>query len=219
MTVGEGIFYSTVLLVIAGFFYFISINSKWKIVAKIIGGLVLLGLVIGGGFWAYDSYENRLLPKEELIAVTGYMGIELGAPRVEVTLAHGLPESESENTRNDVRSIILNYDGFAVWLTSLEPEVIPNTVYRVCTLRNQLYSTDHEILGINHSSSEETVRDQFGLTSSESISKDGTERLLNYKDLNITFQLTAREVSLICMSVSEMSFVEEYGATDAKVSN
>ena len=113
MSLGEGIFYSTVLLVIAGLFYFISINSKWKIVAKTARGLVLLGLVIGVGFWAYHLYGNRSFPKEEIIAVTEYMGIKLGAPRVEVTLAHGVPKSESEIRTDDETSISYIALGFS----------------------------------------------------------------------------------------------------------
>ena len=61
MTLGDGIFYSTVLLVLAGSVYFISVNGKWnpvgkvlKLAGKVIGALVLAGVAIIGAFMGYE---------------------------------------------------------------------------------------------------------------------------------------------------------------------
>ena len=194
MTLGDGIFYSTALLVIAALLYFISINGKWMLVGKIAGGLVLAGLIYVGGFVAYDLYDNRPMP---IVAVTEYMGIELGAPRVDVTLAIGEPDSALRKTR------LLVYDDFTVSLT----DEAPNRVSSVCT-RN--YANNNGLLGIAHNASEARLLDTLGPPSSESINSEGTSKILNFEALNANFRITAGRVNSICMDNSASSFFEEY---------
>jgi len=57
MTIGDGIFYSTILLVLAGAFYAISVGDKWKAVGKVFSVPVLVAAICGVIFYASDQYQ------------------------------------------------------------------------------------------------------------------------------------------------------------------
>src|SRR5262245_57158449 len=89
MTVGSGILWSTVLIVLAVGVYQVSVRRKWKIVGKIFGGLIFVAIVAGGGLWAWDRYENR--PK----VVELLDGVRLGMSPLDVKLAKGEPQNDA----------------------------------------------------------------------------------------------------------------------------
>ena len=49
MTLGAGILWSTVLLILSAVIYLISVRSKWKTVGKVFGVLFVIGAAIAGG--------------------------------------------------------------------------------------------------------------------------------------------------------------------------
>jgi len=90
MTLGEGIFWSTVLILVTFFLYQVSVKKKWKTVGKVFTILVLVGALIGGGFWGWNVYELRPQIMGELD------GVRLGMSPVEVKLVKGAPTTEGE---------------------------------------------------------------------------------------------------------------------------
>jgi hypothetical protein len=54
MTVGDGILWSTVLVLLAVAVHQISVHKKWKLVGKGIGFVLLLGAAAGLAIWRWD---------------------------------------------------------------------------------------------------------------------------------------------------------------------
>ncbi len=92
MTIGDGIFWSTVLILLSAAIYQISIRKKWKLVGKMVALLLLFGVVGGAAIWGWYSYNNRPSPVAEL------NGIRLGMSPVEVKLVKGPPSNEQKAT-------------------------------------------------------------------------------------------------------------------------
>jgi hypothetical protein len=213
MTIGDGIFYSTILLVLAGSIYAISVRGKWKTVGKVFSVFVLVGAVGGGIFYGYDQYQSRPQSSpppakpEPLAAVTEYMGIQLGASRVDVTLKHGLPEQESSPTRPDgKKQDVLTYDDFSV---TLRGEEVANFVYMVCS--DGSWPNARDLLGISNNWSEDGVISILGAPSSESIDADGLKKIMNYRELNLSLVLAEGRVDEICMTEGgSIRWFEEY---------
>jgi hypothetical protein len=209
MTIGDGIFYSTILLVLAGAIYAISVRGKWKTTGKVFSVFVLVVAVCGGIFYGYDQYQSRpqSSASEPLAAITEYMGVKLGASRVDVTLKHGLPEKESSTvTPAGEKQDVLTYDNFSV---TLRGEEVPNFAYIVCS--DGSYTYGGELLGVGIYASEDRVISLLGAPSSESIDADGLKKILNYKELNLSIVLAEGRVDEICMTEGgSIRWFEEY---------
>jgi hypothetical protein len=213
MTIGDGIFYSTILLVLAGSIYAVSIKGKWKAVGKAFGVITVAGIAIGGALVGYEQFQNQEPEPEpeQLMAVIEYMGVKLGAPRVDVTLSHGVPNRESDRELRDDNNYrqILFYDDFYVML---QGEESANLVSRVCTLEAINYTEKDELLDVSHFSNEDILRGMLGAPSSESINKEGTLKLMNYEELNVSFEMKERRVDTICMVDKGLFWAEEYSS-------
>ena len=177
--------------------------------------LLVAGVAIVGAFVGYAQYQNQAQPipeSEELVAVTEYFDIKLGAKRVEVTLAKGSPRNEPRPMTGDdglVREIMFYYDFFVF----VEGDELPDTVTRVCTTENILYSNKDDLFGIRHGESEELVVGKLGNPSSESIDTEGTAKIINYESLNVSFEIELRSITQRCMVQSPVVFAEEYGSS------
>ncbi|CAN0459617.1 unnamed protein product, partial [Discosporangium mesarthrocarpum] len=195
MTIGDGIFYSTVLLVVAGAIYFVSTKGRWKLFAKVVGSLIVIASLAAGGIWIYF---NRPSPPDELLPVSRYMGVDLGSKRVDVTLAKGEPEDETDILTNPDTNRKRNGLRYGAVFVELMGADIPDTVTSVCTTQPDLYGDDHELFGINHYTQTDTVLERLGPPTSESINSEGTIKAINYKNLNFTVLVSAGEVNMIC---------------------
>ena len=99
MTAGEGIFYSTILILVAIGAWRISVNKKWKLVLGIAASLIALSVLSIGGYYLYESGDpSRPPPPEGAIDLENPVkfdelwGIELGITKGAVTLAKGQPD-------------------------------------------------------------------------------------------------------------------------------
>lgn len=199
MTIGDGIFYSTILLVLAGSIYAISIKGAWKVVGKVFGVLVLAGMVVGGALVGYEQYQNRPQPApkpEELVAATEFMGIELGAPRVDVTLSKGAPEFEGLLTQAENNRFFQNifYEDFYVELAGEEDASL---VSRVCTRDG--VGMRHNLLGVRRYTSEDDLLALLGAPTLAIIFANGTAKRMIYEALNVSFIMRKRRVDQVCM--------------------
>jgi len=103
MTVGDGIFWSTIILVIFASVVLITKSKRWKAFFKVFAIAVMLGIVVGVGFWGYAKYENR--PQ----VMSSLNGIQLGMSEVDVTLQKGEPDQilELDPTPDGIRKFLL----------------------------------------------------------------------------------------------------------------
>lgn len=273
MTIGDGIFYSTTLLVLAGFVYVVSIRSKWAAVggftakllsrsAKPMAGLVCLSIVVAICIWQYGEYQKR---PEPIVAITENGGIMLGATRLEVSLGRGLPWpnfaktiteakevsmeevaiqlaqrleiSDPERTvRGGTRSleektrILFARFAYSQWfsengtnqLSSLDGPlahlIYPNLLVSFSedekeTVISLCDRGDEGMLGVDVSDSIEQLLQRLGTPTSESISKSGVTRIVNYDSLNAAYIVDRGEVSTTCATTSPLYFIEEYGSS------
>ena len=217
MTIGDGIFYSTILLVLAGAIYAISVRGKWKTAGKVFSVFVLVVAVCGGIFYGYGQYQSRLPPPatpeplatpKPLTAVTEYMEVKLGASRVDVTLKHGAPESERVFvTKTGEQGEALTYPEFEV---EIKGGKVANSVSRVCSQSGLLVDVNPFVY-ISPYENEGSVKIKLGTPSSESISNDGTRKILNYDELNVALFFAKLEVIEICMTENALRYTHEYG--------
>ena len=90
MSIGEGIFWSTALVLIFVIGYQLSVRGKWVKVGKLTAILILIGILGGVGFWQWDAYENR--PR----LIKEFIGIRIDMAPVDVKLAKGAPTKEGD---------------------------------------------------------------------------------------------------------------------------
>lgn len=85
MTLGDGILWSTVLILTAAAIYQFSVRKLWNTVGKVSTVVVLIGAVVGGGFVGWNHYKLR----PHIVNEIGEL--RLGMTPLEVTLAKGEP--------------------------------------------------------------------------------------------------------------------------------
>src|SRR3954466_14558964 len=95
MTLGTGIFLSTILLLLALAAWQVSIHAKWKIVGKVAAGSVALCIVLGICIYAW-TYIAGLAARPSVVGPLG--GAQLGTSPTDVKLALGKPDVEGNAT-------------------------------------------------------------------------------------------------------------------------
>jgi hypothetical protein len=210
MTLGDGILWSTILLLLAAGVYQISIRKKWKLVGKVFGVLVLLGAVIGGGGWGVYWYMNRPAMATEL------NGIRLGMSLVDVSILKGEPMNSE--TEPELRESDGDYgmgwgfrdDGdkdtfLMVFFRGDSPQTV--SVIRVCQQGGY-----HKVLDISQFSTEKGVIQRLGEPSKVSIDKDGLSKYISYEQWNVAYEIEKGKVRTLCIDQSGgMTYGDEYG--------
>lgn len=206
MTIGDGIFWSTTLMVSFASVVLLTKSKLWIIFFKVMATLVVLGVVVGVGIWGYFKYENR--PQ----VMSSLNGIHLGMSEVDVTLQKGKPYGVSE--------IIPTQHGFSKYLLF---DVLDNS-YTYAILRGKKDSmvvTDicdkggyGKVLGFNGSSSEKEVFEKLGKPSNVSINEKGTKKFLSYPQWNAAFEVEQGKIVMVCVtSRPQIHFPIEYNET------
>lgn len=171
-------------------------KSIWKILLKIILILILVPIVISALTLTYQWYQD--LPH----SVNQLGSIKLGMKPVEVTLALGKPSQETTDYKNRVRYIYTDYGGKTRYLITFNEQ----------TGASQICSEDYsnDVLGLGVYDDERQVTNKLGEPSKVSINEEGLMKLISYSEYNIAFGIKEGDVSLTCVTDSEMSFVDEY---------
>jgi hypothetical protein len=210
MTIGDGILWSTLLVLLSVAIYQVSIRQKWKLLGKIIGLVILVCVAGGAGLWAWYKYSNRPSPVLEL------NGVRLGMSPVEVKLAKGSPTAEATETgdkqdREFKLGWVFSSDG-----SDERTEVIfygPTTESAKASIvcGRGGYST---VLGLGRFNSKKDVIEKLGQPTAESISKDALSKLMSFKPFNVAFELTKDQVTAVCVAESgRVGYIEEYSSS------
>lgn len=217
MTLGDGILWSTVLILLAAAIYQISVRHKWKLVGITIGTLIASGGIIGAGVWAWAAYKDRPYVVEE------YRDIKLGMRQVDVTLLKGAPDENHSgdvdyNEKSGTYSLVLIFDYVnnggsylaVVFVGDSESSLVVN---RVC--RKGGYS---DLLGFGPLDTELEVIKKLGEPSRVSIDSKGLSKWINYEQWNVVYEITEGNVDIRCMTKSPMSYKDEFGQESEKES-
>lgn len=201
MTLGDGIFWSTIVIVVAGAIYQISVRKKWRLIGQVLGVLILIGAVIGGSVWGWFRYENRPYAIQELD------GIRLGMRPVDVTIAKGeasdeLDLSEEEKKEELRRAWVYATDDsgpriFVVFEGSARENMV---VSRICQYRGY-----RNLLGVDMYTSEKEIVQRLGKPSHERINDSHVSKWLSYDRWNVAYLVQAGKVGSMC--VTERPFV------------
>ncbi len=204
MTIGDGIFWSTVILVTFASIVLVTKKRRWGTFFKVLVIFVALGAVIGAGVWLYFKYENR--PQ----VMSSLNGISLGMSEVDVTLQKGEPDQidERDTTPDGFRKILV-YKGtsdsytYAILRGGKDSRVVTN----ICDKGGY-----GRVLGFGQYSSEMDVLEKLGEPSSVSVSEQGTEKILSYPQWNAAFKLAKGNITTVCVTNRpKMRFSVEYG--------
>jgi len=192
MTIGEGILWSTIVLVVFASIVLLTKKKGWGAFFKVLAIVVALGLVVGAGVWVYSKYENRPLVMSSL------EGISLGMSEVDVTLIKGEPRkiSKLDPAPEGFRKFMLFDHGsdsytYAI-LRGPEGSMV---VTDICDKGGY-----GRVLGFSQYSSEKDILEKLGQPSNVSINEKGTEKILSYPKWNAAFELSKGSVIKVCVS-------------------
>ena len=171
-------------------------KSVWKLLLKIVFIIIFIPVVISALTLTYQWYQDLPHPVNQLGS------IKLGMKPVDVTLALGKPSQETTDYKNRVRYIYTDYGGKTQYLITFNEQ----------TGASQICSEDYlnDVLGLGVYDDEKQVTNKLGEPSKVSINDEGLVKLISYSQYNIAFGIKEGDVSLTCVTDSEMSFVEEY---------
>lgn len=215
MSLGSGIFWSTVLILSFLTVYLITRHRKWKIVG--IGFLAIAGLgALGaGGMWLYQQYFDR--PS----AISSLLSVSLGDRPVDVKLTLGQPVDESdpsvsEESGNYTARWVYKYadEGRMVFIDFAGEKADELGVRRVCDL--QEYKS--KVLGFGTNDSEQAILDKLGSPPHTSINKDASEKMISYPKWNVAFRIVRGRLHGNCLidgsdENAVLTYRDEYGET------
>jgi len=209
MTLGTGIFSSTVLVLLAIAIWQITARHKWKLAGKIAAGFVVVCAVIGFGLYAWNYIAN--LPPAPSV-VTELAGVKLGMSPTDVTLALGKPDVAGEpKIKNKETRIDYVYSDPQVDISFYGLDKYTTKVSSICT--SVVYTT---LLGFDNYSSEVSVIDRLGKPDQTSIAKDGLSKIISYPKWNVAFTISKGAVSEKCISRSGLEFTAELLSPEAQ---
>lgn len=203
MTQGESIVWVSILVLGALGVRQINQKKKWGLVVKMMGGLVLLGILVGVGMWTWALYRERPRPMNELGELS------LGMSPLDVSLTLGKPSREVPPGETD-GSRRLFYEGlggvdYFVKFSDVDNGSIEQ-VEIICT-NNYLF----EIFGLGKYDSEKDVIKKIGPPTTQSIRIDGLAKIISYKEWNVAFEIQKGDIMGVCVtSNGEVSYLLEH---------
>lgn len=201
MSVGTGIFLSSIFLGFIILFVFTKDRWKWKKIALwTVGVLVSLVGVFAG--WIYvDSYLSGL-PKLQ----QAYWDIPIAAKKGDVRLLKGKPSQELQELEDRNPTLVYTSGGASYWAAFKGDSLI----FVACTAEDSWRCERLQGIGIGDSYRE--IKDKFGEPSHISISSDELTRMVSYEDYGVFFSLSANKVEVFGMyqpSFGPMEFAQK----------
>lgn len=210
MTIGSGIFWSTVLVLLAVAARQITLHQKWKITGKVFGGVIVVCAAIVGGFYSWHYIKSLPRAPSE---VTELEGVKLGMTATEVTLLLGEPDQKTEpTTDNKETKFAYKYSSPDVNITFYGPDKYHTKVSIVCTKEPTT-----KLLGFDNYSTEDRIIARLGEPSWVSIKRDGLAKIDSYSKWKAAFVLAKNAIIEKCATSSGgVTFAEELLSPEAQ---
>jgi hypothetical protein len=192
MTLGTGVFLSSLFLGLI--FLYIVTRDRWKwkkIVFRSTALVVGLAIIGSAGFYAYTSYADRAQRAESLWAVS------IGETESDVKFAKGEPSKISDSSaNNDIRWLYEMEDvGHAVYFQGRK-------VTRVIALAKERRDLP-SVSGISPHASLDDIINKLGPPSYVSRSKNELSRIYSFAKFNVAFGIEQGEIKSVAVGVTE----------------
>ena len=203
MTLGTGLVWSTILILVGSSIYQISIRKKWRLIGKIFAAVTLVIGIVAAGIWGYVYWQ------QQPYIVTELNSVELGMTPVEVTLTKGRPaivldENKYQHVWGFKRYEFSDIDTVVIFRGN-DPTTMSASA--ICA-RHDNYS---KLLGIGNYHTENDIIAKFGEPTHISINDKGTSKYISYKQWNVAYEITQNRVSEQCISsTGKMTYRHEY---------
>ena len=210
MTIGSGIFWSTVLVLMAVAVRQITKHGKWKPVGKISAGAVVICAGITGCVYAWN-YIKSLPPAPS--EVTELANVKLGMSPSDVTLNLGQPDGKTEPTvQGGETTFQYSYTDTGVHITFYGIDKYHAKVTIICTS-----DASTKLLGFDNFSTEDLIVGRLGKPSTVSVARDGLSKIDSYRKWKAAFVLSKNTVSAKCVTSSgTVAFTEELLSPEAQ---
>lgn len=187
MSLGEGIFYSALLLSVVGLYAATKDRWKWKRIAKWgIGLPFALAIVLGLITYLYEKYEERPQIQNE------FGGISLTSTQADIRFLKGAPLEE--HSKPD-RWVYPAHSGSGKAGDAFYIVQFRDTKVRYITYwSNEDQIINPYVLGLSVGSSYDEVVKKLGQPSSVSTSSDGLKRLLSFEKYQAFFEFSQGKV-------------------------
>jgi len=207
---GNGIFASTLLVLLAIAIWQITVCHKWKLAGKIAAGFVALCAVIGGGLYAWNYIAN--LPPAPSV-VTELAGVKLGMSPTDVTLALGKPDTVSDpSVKKGKTRIDYVYSSPNVKIIFYGQDKYTTMAAIVCSAESFI-----ELLGFNNYSAEASILQRLGKPSSISVARDALSKIISFSQWKVAFVISKGFVSEKCLTQSGVvTFADELISPEAQ---
>jgi hypothetical protein len=206
MTLGSGIFASTLIVVFIFLLWQATKHRKWRAIGKVAASLVGCCLLLGAGIWGWDLYASRPQLQNELD------GITLGATQIDVQLRKGKPSSEDAGRTgsDDVSWLFVDdpdrNENYTFVLFSKDKSTHALSVSVIC--RHASYET---LLGFSSYAGESAVLAKFGKPTYTSIRADGLAKAISFKQWRAAFEFEKGKMTAACVSGSgKVRYSDEY---------
>lgn len=191
------------------------VQRKWSFWAII---LYIVIIILGGlAALLIPAYENYTIRHQ---VITELNGLTLGMRPVEVTLAKGEPSNSSEKPQQsqDGAYFSLNYyfyypgsygEESELLLVHFSGEDVKSLIAdRICSDSIDRFY----VKGISYLkyTKESEIIEKLGQPTGISIYKNGLSKWLSYEPMNVAFELQKDSINQVCISKSNISYVEEY---------
>jgi hypothetical protein len=210
MTIGTGIFLSTLLVIAAVAVRMISLHRKWKLVGRVAAVLLAVCIVLGGIVYLWQ-YIRSLPPAPS--EATELAKVRLGMTPTDVTLMLGEPDEKTEPTiQNGEVRFQFNYTSPEVHVTFYGTDKYHAMVSIVCAS-----DPSTKLLGFDSSSTEDLIIRRLGKPSTVSIARNGLSKIDSYSKWKAAFVLSKATVVQMCATSSgRVVFGEELLSPEAQ---
>ncbi len=203
MALGASLFWIALVALLVFGARFVTQKKKWRLVGKIIGGLVVLCIAIGLAIWGWNAYKGRPQPVDALGSIS------LGMTPVEVTLALGEPNNTNPNDVSDGhrRYLYMEYGTLEYFIKFSDAASSSEHVQAVCS-----GDYNNGVFGLSKYSSQKDVIKKLGNPISQSIHKDELRKMISYPEWKVSYEIEKGDVVSVCVSENgDMQYLEEYG--------
>lgn len=192
MSIGAGILYSTIAILLFAAFWLITSRRGWKTVGKVTAFVVGLILIVTIGFWGWDGYSKRAVRLDALD------GVRVGMTRGDVQVEKGEPGQTSEVSDDNLLALTYtkSYSSERL-MVGIDGSEIHSKVFRVCQFGGL------RLFGLDDYSTEADVRKKFGTPDEEALADSGLSKRLTFEKYNLWTTIEAGKLAGVCVGLDQ----------------